>query len=231
MRTLGIIGGMSWVTTQSYYNRINTLVQRRSDPMSSAPLLIESLNFAPLHGLDSAQDWDRAADVLAQSARRLEQAGAGALVIAANSMHKVYDEIAAAVSIPIIHIAECVGERMAQERATNAVLIGTRNVMTENFYRRRLVSHGVDLLPPDMANVDALHSIIYDQLMVGKRTRDAERQMKTIITRRAQEGAEAIVLACTELELVVDVDANILPIFDSSRIHCEAAVDWILGKG
>ncbi len=230
MRKLGIIGGMSWVTTHSYYHRINTLVRRRSTPMASAPLLIESLDFAQLHGLDTDEDWARAATILSGSARRLEQAGAGALIIAANSMHKVYDEVARAVSVPIIHIAECVGAEMAKLGATNAALIGTRNVMTENFYRRRLVAHGVDLLPPDMANVEMLHAIIYDQLMVGRKTRDAERQLKTLIARRAQDGARAIVLACTELELVVDVDANVLPIFDSSRIHCEAAVDWIMGQ-
>ncbi|MGB7406888.1 MAG: amino acid racemase [Pontixanthobacter sp.] len=229
MRKLGIIGGMSWVTTHAYYERINTLVQRRTTPLSSAPLLIESLDFSQLHGLDSSEDWEAAKTVLSEAAKRLEQGGAGALIIAANSMHKIYDDIAGAVSIPILHIADCVGARMKEEGATNAALIGTRNVMTENFYRRRLVSHGVDLLAPDMKNVEMLHSIIYDQLMLGKRTRDAERQLKTLITRKAQDGAEAIVLACTELELVVDVSANVLPIFDSSRIHCDAAADWILG--
>lgn len=103
--------------------------------------------------------------------------------------------------------------------------------MTESFYRRRLVAHGIDLLPPNMTNVDMLDRIIYDELMVGKITRDAERKMKTIITNKAQEGAHAIVLACTELDLIVDVDANVLPVFDSTRIHCQAAANWILDEG
>ncbi len=145
-------------------------------------------------------------------------------------MHKVYDTVAAAVSVPIFHIADCVGERMKADGVVTAALFGTSNVMTESFYRRRLVAHGIDLLPPDMENVEALDRIIYDELVVGKVTRDAERALKTMITVKEQEGAEAIVLACTELELVVDVDANVLPIYDSTRIHAEKAAEWILGQ-
>jgi aspartate racemase len=228
LRKLGLIGGMSWVSTRIYYEWINRLVQRRTQPMASAPLLIESLDFAQLYGLHEADDWARAAQVLGESARRLEAAGAGAIVIAANSMHKVYDDVAAQVDVPILHIAECVGRRMKADGVDSAALFGTRNVMTENFYRRRLVAHGVDLLPPDMNNVEALDRIIYRELMLGRATRDSQRALKTMITRKEQDGAQAIVLACTELEMIVDVDANVLPIFDSARIHCEAAVDWIV---
>ena len=231
MRKLGIIGGMSWVATRTYYDTINRLVARRAGGFASAPLLIESLDFAQLHGIERDEDWDKAASVLTASARRLEGAGAGALIIAANSMHKLYDAITAAVDIPVLHIAEHVGARMARDRVTDAVLLGTRNVMTESFYRERLVSHGIDLRPPDMTNVEVLHRIIYDELMAGRVTRDAERSLRTIISRKAQDGAHAIVLACTELEQVVDIDANVLPIYDSARIHCEAAVDWIMGDG
>lgn len=221
---------MSWVSTRMYYERINTLIQRRTSRMTSAPLLIENLDFSTLFGLESEEDWDRAGTVLADSAKRLEQAGAGALIIAANSMHKVYDRVAGAVDIPVLHIADCVGKRMQEKGASNAALIGTRNVMTESFYRQRLVAHGVDLMPPEMPNVELLHDIIYKELMVGKATRDAERALKTIITKKEQDGAKAIVLACTELQMIVDVDANVLPIFDSARIHCDAATDWILGE-
>lgn len=231
MRKLGLIGGMSWVSTRTYYEWINRLVQRRAEPMASAPLLIDSLDFRRLYGLHEPEDWQRAAQVLGESARKLESAGATAIVIGANSMHKVYDEVASQVAIPIIHIAECVGRRMKEQAVTSAALIGTRNVMTENFYRQRLVAHGVDLLPPDMDSVEQVDRIIYEELMLGKATRDAQRALKTIFTQKAQDGAQAIVLACTELEMIVDVDANVLPIFDSARIHCEAAVDWIMGEG
>lgn len=219
---------MSWVSTGIYYDRINRIVQRRAAPMASAPLLIESLDFAQLYALHQKEDWRRAAGVLSESARRLEGAGASALIIGANSMHKLYDDVAAAVDIPILHIADYVGRALREAGHKNAALLGTRNVMTESFYRKRLVAQGLDLLPPDMANVDALDSIIYDELMVGKVSRDAQRTLKTMITNKSQEGAEAIILACTELNLVVDVDANVLPVFDSTRIHCEVAANFIL---
>lgn len=228
MRKLGLIGGMSWVSTGIYYDRINRIVQKRGPSMASAPLLIESLNFQQLFGLRDDRDWKRAAQVLIDSAQRLEAAGAQGLMIGANSMHKVYDEVADAIDIPILHIADRLGSALKKAGHKKAALIGTRNVMTESFYRKRLVAHGIDLLPPDLKNVEALDSIIYDELMVGRVTRDAQRQLKTIITNRAQEGADSIVLACTELNLVVDVDANVLPVFDSTRFHCEAAADWLL---
>ena len=229
MRKLGLIGGMSWVSTRTYYEHINRIVQQRTAARSSAPLLIESLDFAQLYRLHDEEDWQRAAGILADSARRLEQAGAGALMIGANSMHRVYDAVASAVPVPILHIAECVGERMAADKVETAALFGTSNVMTESFYRRRLVARGIDLLPPDPEDVETLDRIIYDQLMAGKVTRDAERELKTMITVKEKEGAQAIVLACTELDMIVDVDANVLPIYDSTRIHAEKAADWILG--
>ncbi len=231
MRKLGLIGGMSWVSTRSYYEHINRIVQQKVDKRASAPLLIESLDFMELHALRESQDWERAARILTESARGLEQIGATALVIGANSMHRVYNEVAGAISIPILHIAECVGERMAADGVKSAALLGTSNVMTEGFYRRRLVAHGIDLLPPDLDNVETLDRIIYDELITGKVTRDAERALKTMITVLEQDGAEAIVLGATELELVVDVDANVLPIYDSTRIHAEKAAEWILGEG
>ncbi|MCK0100187.1 amino acid racemase [Qipengyuania sp. S6317L1] len=231
MRKLGMIGGMSWVSTGIYYDRINRIVQRRAAPMASAPLLIESLDFCELYALREEREWKRAGEILSESAKRLEGAGAQALIINANSMHKLYDDIAANVGIPILHIADCVGKALKDAGCKTAAILGTRNVMTESFYRKRLVAHGVDLLPPNMTNVDIMDSIIYDELMVGKVTRDAERKMKTIITNKSQEGAQAVVLACTELDLIVDVDANVLPVFDSTRIHCQAAANWILDEG
>jgi aspartate racemase len=231
LRKLGLIGGMSWVSTRTYYEHINRIIQSRRDPHASAPMLLENLDFTDLCGLTSDEDWARAADILTASARRLETAGATALLIGANSMHKVYDQVAAAVGIPILHIADCVGERMARDGVRNAALLGTSNVMTESFYRQRLVAHGVDLLPPDLKVIETLDRIIYNQLTCGKVTRDAERTLKTIITVKGQEGARAIVLAATELELVVDVDANVLPIYDGTRIHAEKGAAWILGEG
>jgi aspartate racemase len=229
MRKLGLIGGMSWFSTVSYYERINRRIHARIGDHGSAPLLIESLDFSQLAGLTDAADWDRAGSVLSDSAKRLEGAGATALLIGANSMHKVYDRVAESVSIPIIHIADCIGEKMAEDGVRKAALIGTRNVMMESFYRDRLVRRDIELLAPEMASVDTLDRIIYNELLLGKATRQAERELKTILTNLEQDGAEAVVLGCTELEMVVDVDANVLPIYDCTRIHAEAAVEWILG--
>ena len=229
MRKLGLIGGMSWFSTRTYYEHINRLVHARVDHNASAPLLIESLDFSQLVRLSDAEDWARATEILKDSAIRLEAAGATALIIGANSMHKVYDQVAASVSIPIIHIADCVGARMAANGVRKAALLGTRNVMLESFYRQKLIARDIELLPPEMAFVDTLDRIIYDELIEGKVTRQAERELKTIITNLEQDGAEAVVLGATELEMVVDVDANVLPIYDCTRIHAEAAVDWIMG--
>lgn len=229
MRTLGLIGGMSWISTRAYYERINKLVQKRAQPMASAPMLIDSLDYSRIASAKQADDWDAIASILVESARKLESAGAEAIVIAANTMHKSYERVSEAISIPVLHIADSVGEAMAEAKCESAALLGTRFVMTESFYRQRLVSHGVDLLPPDPNDVELVDGIIYKELMLGRVTRDAERQLKTIITMKEKEGADAIVLACTELELVVDTAANVLPVFNSTDIHCRAATDWILG--
>ena len=218
---------MSWISTRVYYERINKEVQKLAPPMASAPLLIESLDYSQIYDAKNADDWDKVASILVDSARRLESAGAEGLVIAANAMHKVYDPLTEAVSIPVLHIADSVGEAMQAADCTSAALLGTRFVMTENFYRDRLVSHGVELLPPKPDVVDMVDGIIYKELMLGRVTRDAERALKTIITQKEKEGAAAIVLACTELEMVVDTRANVLPVFDSTEIHCRAAANWI----
>lgn len=228
MRKLGLIGGMSWVSTRAYYERINKEIQRRSNFMSSAPLLIESLDYSLIAKAKQADDWDAVASLLVESGRRLENAGAQGMIIAANTMHKVYDRVAEGLSIPVLHIADSVGEAMKKANCDNAALLGTRFVMTESFYRQRLVAHDVDLLPPDPGDVELVDGIIYKELMLGRVTRSAERALKTIITNKDKEGAKAIVLACTELEMVVDTDANVLPVFDSTDIHCRAAAEWML---
>ena len=228
MRTLGLIGGMSWISTRAYYERINKFVQKQAPPMASAPMLIESLDYSKVYEAKQRDDWDAVAGILVDSARRLESAGAQGLIIAANTMHRVFDQVAEAVSIPLLHIADAVGDAMQAAECESAALLGTRTVMTESFYRQRLIAHGVELLPPNPEDVEMVDGIIYKELMLGRVTRDAERALKTLITSKDKEGADAIVLACTELELVVDTRANVLPVFDSTDIHCRAAADWII---
>jgi aspartate racemase len=230
MRKLGLIGGMSWYSTALYYDRINKQVQRRSNNgLCSAPLVLENLNFCDLAKANTDQDWGHVADILILSAKRLEAAGTSAILICANSMHKVHDRVAAAVSVPVLHIADAVGAKMKAAGVESAALIGTRNVMAENWYRQRLVKHGVTLMQTEPDDVDELDRIIYDELMLGKVNRTSERTLKTFITECDQQGIKAIVLGCTELSMIVDTKANVLPIYDSTEIHADAGVDWIMG--
>ncbi len=167
--------------------------------------------------------------MLIAAAQRLEAAGATAILICANSMHKVYERVEQAVSIPLIHIADAVGTKMKADGVQSAALLGTANVMAENWYRQRLVKHGVTLMPAEMDDVQDLDRIIYEELMLGQVKRESERTLKTIITEIDQEGIKAVVLGCTELCMIVDTKANVLPIYDSTEIHADAGVEWILG--
>lgn len=230
MRKIGLIGGMSWVSTETYYRLINKGVQKRAGSLCSGPIVIESLNFCDLAQIRTPEGWDHATEKLTVSARSLEAAGATAILICANSMHKVYDRVQGAVSVPIIHIADCVGEKMQADGIKRAAIIGTRNVMLESFYRQRLVKHGIGLLAPDLERVEEIDRIIYEELMEGKVVRESERTMKTFLTNIAKEDVQAVVLGCTELEMIVDTKANVLPIYDGTEIHAQAAVDWIMGE-
>ncbi len=228
MHKLGLIGGMSWYSTEFYYRRINKQVARRSDGLCSAPMMIDNLNFCDLAKATNEQDWDHVGEALVTSAKRLEDGGATAILIGANSMHKVHPQVAEAVSVPVIHIADAVGQKMRTDGVKSAALIGTRNVMAENWYRQRLVKHGVTLLPWEADDVDELDRIIYDELMAGQVVRNSERTLKTLITEIDKDGADAVVLGCTELGMLVDTKANILPIYDSAEIHADAGVEWIM---
>ncbi len=231
MRKIGLIGGMSWVSTASYYTRINSIVQKRLGGFSSAHMLIESVNFSDYARLQSNDDWDAAAGLMTRAAKRLEHSGATAILICSNAMHKIYDQVQPEVGVPILHIADCVGDRMVADGVKTATLIGSRNVMTEGFYRKRLVGKGISLTPPDEERVEEIDRIIYEELMFNQPKRESERTMKTYITNIAKGDVEAVVLGSTELDLIIDTKANILPIYDSTEIHADAAIEWILADG
>lgn len=229
MRKLGLVGGMSWISTGRYYEIINRGIARKLGGLHSAPLVIESLDFADYARCATQDDWECASEAMVAAARRLEASGAEGIALCANSTHVLYDRIAAAVAVPVLHIAEAVGARMKDDGIRNAALIGTRNVMTEKFYRQRLVAHGISLLPPKMELAERIDHIVYDELMLGKISRESERLMRSELTDIAKQQVQAVVLACTELEMVVDVRANILPIYDSTSIHADACMKFILG--
>jgi aspartate racemase len=229
MRTLGLIGGMSWASTELYYRQINKGVQRRAGGMCSAPLLIDSLNFCDMAGISTPDQWANAAGVLSASAKKLENSGATAILICANSMHKVYDVVAASVAIPIIHIVDSIGAQMKADGIKSAALIGTSNVMAESWYRQRLVGHGINLAPNDSDFSGKMDRIIYDELMFGRVNKASEREIRNMLTRFDQQDIDAVVLGCTELVMLVDTKANVLPVYDSTELHSKAGVDWIMG--
>lgn len=228
MRKIGLIGGMSWASTELYYRYINKKIQNTKGGMCSAPILLESLNFCDLARAQSDEDWERVTKDILASARRLERAGAKSIAICANSTYRIADDIAAGINIPLIHIADVIGDRLKQDGVKKAALLGTRNVTTENWYRQRLVKKGVSLLPADNSRATEIDRIIYEELMIGKASRDSERTLKTYITNIDKEDVEAIILGCTELVMIVDAKANILPVYDSMEIHADAIVDFIL---
>jgi len=229
MRRLGLIGGLSWSSTARYYELINQIVQRRMGGLHSATLVIDSLNFAEVARCTTVNDWDCAASQMVGAAKRLEAAGADGLMICANSLHKVSPQILASVNIPLINIIDEIGARLKADGMKSVALVGTSNVMIDRDYRQQLVSAGgVSLLPPDAELAARIDRMVYEELAAGKITRDAERFMKSELTDIAKEDVQAAVLACTELDLIVDVHANVLPIYDSTIIHADAGARFVL---
>jgi len=229
MKKLGLIGGLSWSSTARYYELINRAVQRELGGLHSATLLIDSLDFADVARCASANDWGSAAEHIVGAAKRLKAGGAEGIMICANSLHKVAPQVTEAVGLPLIHIIDEIGAKLKADKVKSVGLLGTSNVMTDREFRQRLVaSGGVSLLPPDPELAARIDRMVYDELAAGKVTRDAERYMKSEITDIAKEEVQAVVLACTELELVVDINANVLPIYDSTVIHAAAGARFVL---
>jgi aspartate racemase len=230
LRKLGLIGGMSWVSTAMYYEQINKGVSRRLGGLSSAPLLIESVDFGPVAEMQREERWDALAEQLGESARRLEDAGAEGLLLCSNTMHKVYDQILEKIDIPILHIGDVTAEKLVKDGVRRAGLIGTRFTMRERFYRDRIEAHGIVVAIPDPATMAEIDRIIFEELTRGIISRVSQRTLKTCLTIMGQARNQAVILGCTELVMLVDPVANVLPIYDTTAIHSRAAVEWILAE-
>lgn len=230
MRKLGLIGGMSWVSTALYYEAINKAVAKERGGLSSAPLLIESHDFAPMAELQKAGDWEGWGDLLARSARRLQDAGAEGLLLCSNTAHRVYGQVAAAVEVPILHIGDIVAERLARDGVARAGLIGTRFTMSEAFYRERIEQHGIALQVPGAAMAAEIDRIIYEELARGEVRRNSQRTLKSCFAELAKARAQAVILGCTELVTLIDPGAGVIPVYDTTALHSQAAVEWILGR-
>lgn len=230
MRKLGMIGGTSWHSTAMYYEQINKGVARRLGGLSSAPLIIDSLDFAPVAKLQHDGEGDALAELLIASARRLEQAGAEGLIIGSNTMHKPFERVAEAVGVPILHIGDVTAARLTKDGVQRAGLLGTRFTMSEPFYRERIEAHGIAVTPPAPAEARDIDRIIYEELTRGQVTRTSQRALKTCLTHMSQARQQAVILGCTELVMLVDPGANVLPVYDTTALHCQAAVEWILAE-
>jgi aspartate racemase len=222
-----MIGGTSWFSTAMYYEQINKGVAKRLGGLNSAPLLIESLNLEPVAALELAGEWDQVAEIVTASARRLETAGAEGLGLCSNTLHKVADEVGAAVSIPLLHIGDVTAEKLAADGVKRTGLLGTRFTVAEPFIRERLEARGIAVQVPAPATADEIDRIIFEELAKGQVLRNSQRRLKTCLTEMAQGRQQAAVLGCTELVLLVDPGAAVLPVYDTTALHARAAVEWI----
>lgn len=231
MRTIGLLGGMSWESTAVYYRRINEQVRDRLGGLHSAEVLMRSVNFDDIVGLQRANEWDEAGAVLSTLAMDLERAGAACIVICTNTMHKLADTIQKVISVPLLHIADATAEAVKQTNARRPLLLATQYTMEQDFYVSRLrKDYGLDVMVPDADDRIALHRIIFDELCCGT-VLDASRKRYVDIVKRGQEkGADSVILGCTEIGLLIGPQDIDLPLFDSTLIHADAAVRFSLDK-
>ena len=225
MQRIGIIGGMSWESTTEYCRLLNLGVRERLGGLHSARLLLATVDFAPIVQLQQAGDWDAAGEALAVEARALEAGGADLVLIAANTMHLVIDQVAAAVSIPVRHIGDVMAAAVKAAGLTRVGLLATKYTMELDFYRDRLASHGVEALIPDAADRTELQRIIFDELCHGLVTDTSRERLLETARNLLDSGAEGIVLGCTELELSIRAEHLAAPLFPTTALHCEAALD------
>ncbi|HEY1137303.1 MAG TPA: aspartate/glutamate racemase family protein [Xanthomonadaceae bacterium] len=228
MRTLGLLGGMSWESTLPYYRIVNERVRQRLGGLHSAKLVLHSVDFAEIEALQHAGDWDAAGAILVDAARGLRAAGAEGLVICTNTMHLVAPAIEAAVDIPLLHIADATAARIRAAGLSRVALLGTRFTMERDFYRRRIEAAGIEVIVPGAAQREIVHRVIYDELCLGRILDVSRDAYHAIIAGLVAQGAEGAILGCTEIGLLVGKGDATVPLFDTARIHAEAAADWAL---
>jgi len=229
VKTIGLIGGMSWESSAEYYRLINEEVKRRLGGLHSARTLMLSVDFAEIEELQRAGAWEEASKRLIDAGRRLERGGADFVLLCTNTMHRVADELEQALAIPLVHIADATAEAIEAAEIATVGLLGTRYTMEQNFYRGRLADrHGLNVIVPDEPGRTLVHDVIYDELVLGRVEGPSRAAFAEIIGGLVEQGAEAIVLGCTEIGLLVgEADAPV-PLFDTTRIHTERAVELAL---
>jgi aspartate racemase len=229
MKTLGLIGGMSWESTAIYYRLMNEMVRERLGGLHSAPLLVWSFDFAEIAALQADADWQAAEEKLIDAAQALKAAGAQALVICTNTMHKMADEVETATGLPVLHIADATATAIKRAKLDKVGLLATRFTMEQEFYKGRLTNrHGIEaMIPGEQERVD-IHRIIYNELCKGIVSADSRKHYLDIIGGLKESGAQGIILGCTEIGLLIEQKHTPLPVFDTTSLHAQAAVDWAL---
>jgi len=229
MRILGLIGGISSESTAVYYRELNRLVRERLGGLHSAELILWSVDFAPIAALQAMDDWDATGQRLAEVARRLEAAGAQAVVICANTMHINADQVQAAVAAPLIHIADATAAALNARGVRRPLLLATRFTMEKAFYRDRLTAAGFAVATPEREDRERLHAIIFDELCRGVISEASKAQVLAMIARGQAAGCDGVIFGCTEIGLLIDPAELDLPTVDTAVVHCEAAVDFAVG--
>lgn len=229
MKTIGLLGGMSWESTGHYYRLLNEGVKAARGGLHSAPIAMVSVDFEPLARWMQEDDWEAVSHHLCRAAKRVEAAGADFLMLGSNTMHKVADDIAAAIDIPLLHLIDATAEAVKAQGLSSIGLLGTRTTMDDPFYAERLASHGLTVQVPTPAAQDRLDRIIFEELCLGRFTDPSRRELLYMMAELEQAGAECIVEGCTEIGMLVEPSHTGQPLFDTTRIHAQAAVRLALG--
>ncbi len=231
MKTVGLIGGMSWESSIEYYRILNETVKERLGGLHSAKCVMYSVDFAEIEVCQREGEWAEAASQLVAAAQGLERAGAELVLLCTNTMHKVADEIQAGISIPLLHIADATAEKIRAAGVGKVGLLGTRFTMEEDFYKGRLIQkHGLEVVVPDRPDREVIHRVIYDELVLGEIRPESRRQYREIMDKLIRSGAEGIILGCTEIGLLVREEDSPVPVFDTTRIHALAAAEYALAR-
>mgnify|MGYP001072919594 CR=1 FL=1 len=229
MKTIGLLGGMSWESTIPYYRLINEGIKARLGGLHSASLLLHSVDFHEIEACQSAGEWERAGEILAAAALGLQQAGAEGIVLCTNTMHKVAEAIEARCEVPFLHIADATGRAISAKGQRRVALLGTRYTMEQDFYRGRLSGQfGIESLIPEEADRGRINQIIFDELCLGTFSETSRAWYVSVIEKLAQQGAEGVIFGCTEIGLLVPADQSPIPVFDTAAIHAADAVEFML---
>lgn len=228
MKTIGLIGGMSWESTVPYYRIINEEVKNRLGGLHSAKIILYSVEFDEIEKCQSSGDWEKSGDILGKAAQGLQAAGADFILICTNTMHKVAPQIASMINIPILHIADATADELQNSRIMKVGLLGTKYTMTQDFYKQKLIDRGIEVIIPDDAEIDVVNDIIFDQLCLGKIKEESRIQFKKIIDNLKGKGADGIILGCTEIGLLIHPSDSSLPVFDTTLIHAKQAAEIAL---